>query len=132
MSLTRPTAPSATQPSAGFNLTSAIQSGLRIICLAIGAILICIGSSQVADVFSQIRGLVTTGEGFEQAVGNMSEAIGGEKLAVNDPNGEAVIEFGRPMAMIFLFAWYFLWSWIPLAVLRVAGVVLALTLRAGK
>ena len=102
------TSPSPVQPpNTGLGLSVAVLSVLRILCLGIGVVLIYIGITQVMDVFGQIKQLVTTGEGFEQTVGNMSEAIRGEQLAVNNVNGEGAIEIGRTVAMAFLFAWYF-------------------------
>ncbi|MCA9187820.1 MAG: hypothetical protein R3E01_19050 [Pirellulaceae bacterium] len=103
---------------------------LRGFCLVGVFLLLLFGVYQSIAVFKQVGRLVTEPAALQGSVDQIAELIQAESFEFTQ--GPNVIKFGRAASVLILLICYFLWMWIPLAIISACSRILLVGLAKRK
>lgn len=101
--------------------TDILWTVVRIACLFILFGLLIFGCYYAIQVFLQIGRLVQNPAIAKEAVGTVADMIEAEQLVVPIGKEQEPIKIGKLIALLVVVFGYFLWSWIPLKIVGIAG-----------
>jgi hypothetical protein len=97
---------------------------MRIACQVVGLVLVIIAAYYAFQVLFQVLEIVRDPRAATDPVKAVAAIIEADQMKV-DGGGGQLVAVGKAVAMALLIAWYGLGVWVPLAVLFVAGRIVA-------
>ncbi|QDT66355.1 hypothetical protein [Calycomorphotria hydatis] len=116
-------------PLESFSMLETVDGLVRMLMVVIGALLLIVGAYLGYQVFAQLGLVIREGDGLEAGVERIAKIIDADTMHYKDQQKGVDIPIGRTVAMVCYGGWFLLWVWIPLALIRVAGSLLSLTLK---
>lgn len=103
-------------------------SMIRSLAAIVGLCLVVAGGYLTIQVFFEVGAVIRDPAGVGKTIEGFAQLIQADKLILSGGEGKPNVEPGRFIATFMLLIWFFIWAWIPIALLSAGGSVVGNTL----